>query len=119
MSRTVSVVRRCRSSAPPALPQAAAYPLARSSQAFSSWWVVGTYGGRLYPAYVLSQLSDGLLAPTPRGSKPIQSYAAPAAFGTNEPITASPRPAPPGPPGLTSMTPWYLLSGTVCFTRET
>jgi hypothetical protein len=68
---------------------------------------------------VLSQVNDGLLAPTPRGSKPIQSYAAPAPFGTSEPITDRPRPDPPGPPGLTSMTPWYCFAGTVCRIRET
>ena len=50
MSRTVSMVLRWSSSAPPALSHFSAYPAARASQAFSIALVDGTYGGRLYPA---------------------------------------------------------------------
>jgi hypothetical protein len=63
--------------------------------------------------------SAGLLVPTPRGSKPIQSYASPAWLGTAAPSVDSDRPDPPGPPGLTSMIPWYCESGTLCRTRDT
>jgi hypothetical protein len=91
----------------------------RLNQARSIRFEVGTYRGRSKPAYVGSHETRGSLSPTPRGSKPIQSYAAPAPFGTKAPKMEKIRPEPPGPPGLTSITPWYCASGTVCRTRET
>ncbi len=73
MSRAESVVRMCRSSLGAAAPQALAYAAERACQAASSSGVLGTYSGRSGPKYPGSQDSAGLLDPTPRGSKPIQS----------------------------------------------
>jgi hypothetical protein len=59
----------------------------------------------------------GVLAPTPRGSKPMTSYCAATAFGSEEATNpASESPLPPGPPGFTSSGPWYVFA--VCGTRE-
>jgi hypothetical protein len=65
------------------------------------------------------QLSAGTLEPTPRGSNPIQSYAAPAPPGMNAPKIEKISPEPPGPPGLVSMIPWYSSSGTVWRSLDT
>src|SRR4051812_13194690 len=113
MSRTESMVRRCLSSAGCAFWQASAYACERFFHAFSSFFVVGTYSGRSYPKYLGLQVSAGTLEPTPRGSQPIQSYAFPAFFGTYWPSTERSRPDAPGPPGLTSMTPWKWAADVV------
>jgi hypothetical protein len=64
------------------LPHAFAYVFERANQAARNAGFVGTYGGRSGPKYLGMHEIDGTLDPTPRGSKPIQSYASPAWFGT-------------------------------------
>src|SRR4051812_28818661 len=108
MSLTLSIVAMCGSSALAELaPQAAAYRALLRFQYFMSRWVLGTKFGRPTPKDDASQCSDGVLAPTPRGSQPTTSYGLPTPLGICPArYSASPVPDAPGPPGLASRMPW-------------
>jgi hypothetical protein len=117
MSLTASRVPMCLSRVPYLLPHAFAKDVARLMFAFSSAPLCGTGSGRTGLKYRGLQASVGLLLPTPRGSKPMTSYRAETAAGSDlatNPASASP--LPPGPPGLTSNGPRDFLA--VCRTRD-
>src|SRR4249919_1105830 len=105
MSRATSAVVMLGRRSGCAAAHASAYFSERFSHIDSRASVLGTYGGRSPWKYFGMHESAGRLEPTPRGSKPTQSYALPASFGMNWPRIDKVRPDPPGPPGFTSMTP--------------
>ena len=121
MSRTVSVVLRWSSSAPPALAHAVGVPLGPRQPG-----LLERRGGRHVRRPVVSGVAwRRRSAPAcwrrrRAGRSRSSRTPAPALFGhVVDRAPTGPRPEPPGPPGLTSMTPWYARSGTVCLTRET
>src|SRR5215210_2482147 len=117
MSRTLWTVLMYGRTSAYFLPQAAAKDLARLRLAFSIAGVLGTLAGRTGLNWPGLQSRAGLLSPTPRGSKPMTSYWAATALGSEDATKpASVRPLPPGPPGLTSSGPWYFVA--VCGTRD-
>lgn len=89
------------------VPKALAKEAARLTLTASSALECGTGSGRTGSKYPGTQSSAGVLLPTPRGSKPMTSYCAATAAGSEEATTpASVSPLPPGPPGLTTSGPW-------------
>ncbi len=80
--------------------------------------VSGRYGRSKFCSLSSSPQVIGLLAPTPRGSKPMRSYWSRTSLGIASFISRGrSRPEPPGPPGLNSMAP-CRLAGFSLFSRD-